>query len=116
MDCETRVSCGGIGLAGFALRLVDRQTRSTLVDGQACNRRLRLFLHSNGSIGCSHLGIFISVFLIKINSVKRNLMPQVPLNAPAPDFTLADFKGQPVRLADFRGKAHVLLVFNRGFI
>jgi len=43
-------------------------------------------------------------------------MPQVALNAPAPDFTLADFKGQPVRLADFRGKAHVLLVFNRGFI
>lgn len=43
-------------------------------------------------------------------------MPQVPLNTPAPDFTLADFKGRPVRLADFRGKAHVLLVFNRGFI
>jgi peroxiredoxin len=43
-------------------------------------------------------------------------MPQVPLNALAPDFTLVDFKGQPVRLADFRGKAHVLLVFNRGFI
>jgi peroxiredoxin len=43
-------------------------------------------------------------------------MPQVPLNASAPDFTLVDFRGQPVRLADFRGKAHVLLVFNRGFI
>lgn len=42
-------------------------------------------------------------------------MPQVPLNVPAPDFTLSDFKGQPVSLADFRGKAHVLLVFNRGF-
>jgi len=42
-------------------------------------------------------------------------MPQVALNTPAPDFALADFKGQPVRLAEFRGKAHVLLVFNRGF-
>jgi peroxiredoxin len=43
-------------------------------------------------------------------------MPQVTLNTHAPDFTLADFKGQPIRLADFRGKAHVLLVFNRGFV
>lgn len=42
-------------------------------------------------------------------------MPQVPLNTPAPDFALVDFKGQPVRLADFRGNTHVLLVFNRGF-
>jgi len=43
-------------------------------------------------------------------------MPQVSLNAPAPDFALADFKGHTVHLTDFRGKAHVLLVFNRGFI
>jgi len=43
-------------------------------------------------------------------------MPKVALNAPAPDFTLADFRGRPVRLADFRGKKQVLLVFNRGFL
>jgi peroxiredoxin len=42
-------------------------------------------------------------------------MPKVELNTPAPDFTLNDFNGRPVRLADFRGKKHVLLVFNRGF-
>jgi peroxiredoxin len=42
-------------------------------------------------------------------------MPKVSLNQPAPDFTLADFQGRPVRLADFRDKANVLLVFNRGF-
>lgn len=42
-------------------------------------------------------------------------MSKVSINTPAPDFTLADFKGQPLHLADFRGKAHVLLVFNRGF-
>jgi peroxiredoxin len=42
-------------------------------------------------------------------------MPQVSLNTPAPDFTLADFTGQPVHLSDFHGKAHILLVFNRGF-
>jgi peroxiredoxin len=42
-------------------------------------------------------------------------MPQVSLNTPAPDFALKDFQGEVVRLAGFRGRAHVLLVFNRGF-
>ena len=43
-------------------------------------------------------------------------MPKVPLNALAPDFELDDFRGQLVRLSDFRGQKHVLLVFNRGFV
>lgn len=42
-------------------------------------------------------------------------MPKVSLNAPAPDFALADMSGKPVRLSDFRERAHVVLVFNRGF-
>jgi peroxiredoxin len=42
-------------------------------------------------------------------------MSRVELNQPAPDFSLADFKGQPVRLSDFKNKKNVLLVFNRGF-
>jgi len=42
-------------------------------------------------------------------------MPKVSLNTPAPNFTLQDFQGEPVSLSDFRGKAHVLLVFNRAF-
>ena len=42
-------------------------------------------------------------------------MPKVTLNTPAPDFELADFNGQPVRLSDFHTKQHLLLVFNRGF-
>lgn len=33
----------------------------------------------------------------------------------APDFTLADVAGRSVRLSDFRGNRHVVLVFNRGF-
>ncbi len=37
------------------------------------------------------------------------------LNLPAPDFTLTDFQGETVRLADFKGQKNVLLVFNRGF-
>ena len=42
-------------------------------------------------------------------------MPQVALNTPAPNFTLPDFRGETIRLTDFLGKAHALLVFNRGF-
>jgi peroxiredoxin len=42
-------------------------------------------------------------------------MAKISLDTPAPDFTLQDFKGETVRLSDFRGKMHILLVFNRGF-
>ena len=42
-------------------------------------------------------------------------MAKIQLNTPAPDFELADYHGQPVRLSDYRGR-HVLLVFNRGFM
>jgi peroxiredoxin len=40
---------------------------------------------------------------------------RIDLNRPAPDFELQDLQGHTVRLADFRGAKHVLLVFNRGF-
>jgi peroxiredoxin len=43
-------------------------------------------------------------------------MPKVTLNTPAPDFSLQNFQGETVRLSDFRGESHVLLVFNRGFV
>lgn len=42
-------------------------------------------------------------------------MSEVAIHAPAPDFELADFKGNPVRLSDFRGISHIFLVFNRVF-
>jgi peroxiredoxin len=40
---------------------------------------------------------------------------RIALNAQAPDFALEDFEGRTVRLSDYRGQKHVLLVFNRGF-
>ena len=45
----------------------------------------------------------------------EDIMPRVSLDQPAPDFTLADYCGNIVRLSDFRGNKNVLLVFNRGF-
>ena len=33
----------------------------------------------------------------------------------APDFTAADSEGRAIRLADYKGKKNVFLVFNRGF-
>jgi peroxiredoxin len=48
-------------------------------------------------------------------NLEANNMSQIELNMPAPDFTLPDFQGRPVRLADFRGRQRVVLVFNRGF-
>jgi peroxiredoxin len=42
-------------------------------------------------------------------------MPKVSIDTPAPDFALQNFQGQTVRLSDLRGKANVLLVFNRTF-
>jgi peroxiredoxin len=33
----------------------------------------------------------------------------------APDFTAIDAAGRRIRLADYAGKKHVVLVFNRGF-
>ncbi|MBU0495109.1 MAG: redoxin domain-containing protein [Chloroflexi bacterium] len=43
-------------------------------------------------------------------------MSRVELDVQAPDFALEDFRGQTVRLSDYRGQKHVVLVFNRGFM
>ena len=43
-------------------------------------------------------------------------MSRVELNIPAPNFMLADFNGNEIRLSDFQEKKNVLLVFNRGFL
>lgn len=47
---------------------------------------------------------------------KEDRMAKISINTPAPDFQLADFNGNLVKLSDFHGKAHVILVFNRGFV
>lgn len=42
-------------------------------------------------------------------------MSVINKQAIAPDFALEDLTGQVVRLSDYRGRKHVVLVFNRGF-
>jgi len=41
---------------------------------------------------------------------------RVEVNTEAPDFALEDFQGHTVRLSDYPGERHVVLVLNRGFI
>ena len=43
-------------------------------------------------------------------------MARVAVHTEAPDFALEDFQGRTVRLSNYRGKKHVVLVFNRGFV
>ena len=43
-------------------------------------------------------------------------MSKVEINKPAPLFTLDDFEGNAVSLAEYAGKKNVFLVFNRGFM
>ena len=39
----------------------------------------------------------------------------IALGHKAPDFTLNDFRGNPVSLSDYHGRQAVVLVFLRGF-
>jgi peroxiredoxin len=43
-------------------------------------------------------------------------MSRVALDVIAPDFSLEDYQGRKVRLSDYRGLKHVVLVLNRGFV
>lgn len=42
-------------------------------------------------------------------------MPEVKIDAVAPEFEFKDFRGADFKLSDLRGQSNVLLVFNRGF-
>jgi hypothetical protein len=66
--------------------------------------------------------LVVSVALLALASWFNFVLARVPVprpafavGQPAPDFTLPDAAGRPVRLADYRGKKPVVLVFYRGY-
>jgi peroxiredoxin len=48
-------------------------------------------------------------------ALKDERMIDTKKATPAPDFTAIDSAGKIIRLSDYKGKKHVVLVFNRGF-
>jgi peroxiredoxin Q/BCP len=44
------------------------------------------------------------------------MIEQTAIGQAAPDFELTDVQGKAVRLSNYRGERHVLLVFTRGFM
>ena len=47
---------------------------------------------------------------------EKDFTMRIEIDTTAPDFALDDFECRTVRLSDFRGRRHVVLVFNRGFM
>lgn len=43
-------------------------------------------------------------------------MAKIELNTKAPEFKLENYRGQEIRLSDFKEKKNVLVVLNRGFM
>ena len=43
-------------------------------------------------------------------------MANVAVNQEAPDFEILDYQGEPIKLSNFKGSHHVLIVLNRGFV
>jgi peroxiredoxin len=41
---------------------------------------------------------------------------KVKISQKAPDFEILDLNGNNFKLSDYRGKNHILLIFNRGFM
>jgi len=54
-----------------------------------------------------HTGLLLISFLIILGAAP-SVLAGVPVNSPAPDFTLNDVNGVPHSLSDFEGKVVVL--------
>jgi hypothetical protein len=76
---------------------------------------LEVFIKKQGIF--TNRGLYKGLSAKTFNSERGGLktMAQVELNTAAPDFALADFNGNLVRLSDYKGINNVMLVLNRGF-
>lgn len=66
--------------------------------------------------------LVVSVLLLAFAGFFHFVAMRVPpmptrlvVGQPAPDFTLPDAAGRPVRLAEYRGRQPVVLIFYRGY-
>jgi peroxiredoxin len=57
------------------------------------------------------------VLSLKNDNIRKeeNMAKKIQVDSTAPDFALQDFEGNIVRLSDYQGHKHVVLIFNRGF-
>ena len=76
--------------------------------------RSRRWLPITALVVCAGLFAFAGYFNFVIARVPA-ARPAFVVGQPAPDFTLPDAAGRPVRLTDFRGQKPVVLVFYRGY-
>jgi hypothetical protein len=58
---------------------------------------------------------YLTTLFRKSTQFEGDKMSKIKVNTAAPDFVLDDFRGATVRLGDYRGAKHIVLVFNRGF-
>lgn len=50
------------------------------------------------------------------NMAENDNQPPLAVPTMAPDFTLTSVHGKKISLSDYRGRQHVVLVINRGFV
>jgi len=53
---------------------------------------------------------------LELTIAQELAMTEISEITMAPEFALTDVNGKMVRLSDYRGTKHIILVFNRGFI
>jgi hypothetical protein len=79
--------------------------------GLALRRRWYGWVTLALSLALFTLGSYVNFVLARIPAAPTVLR----VGEPAPEFTLTDSAGRPMRLAEYRGQKPVLLVFYRGY-
>jgi hypothetical protein len=84
---------------------------AALAVGRARARRWPAWL----ALGLSSLLLVAGAWFNFVGARVPDAPTALRVGEPAPDFTLPDAAGQPVALADYRGRKPVILIFYRGY-